>query len=190
MGRTPGTNGVQESGYEDLIRRLLEDRWPTTRVSDYIARHYHVELTPDQVRHYRDRIMDKTKIRPPNYIETRLEKIVTEVDIMEERAKLIKYQIDRLNRDGIIEQNMQKNLGGQAREIDLLNKLLNDHKNDLQMFGRLPPSPPSPDAPRTSNTNITHVSGLRLGDGEELKDSKDVRSALRTLGENWQATGQ
>ena len=43
--------------------------------------------------------------------------------------------------------------------------------------------------PIINQTNVTTVMGLRIGDSEELKDTKDVRGALAIIGDNWTATG-
>lgn len=187
MSRPPGNNGVQTSGYEELIRTLLEDRWPPNRVVDYLKRRYQVELTQDQVRHYRDRVMDKTKIRPPSYIEEKIKALVSEVDIAEERAKLIKYQLARIERDGKHEETLGKNFPNQLKEIELLNRMLSDHKADLQTFGVIPRDPPSTEI----NVNASaQVSGMRVGDSEQLKDDEEVRNALRVVGAKWKPTGQ
>ena len=48
---------------------------------------------------------------------------------------------------------------------------------------------PTIDAAIINQTNVTAVMGLRIGDSEELKDTKDVRGALAIIGDNWTATG-
>src|SRR5690606_14500629 len=63
------------------------------------------------------------------------------VDVIGERAALIRLQQARIRVDWNHEQQMGKLFSSLGREIALLSGLLTDHKADLQDVGLLPKSP-------------------------------------------------
>lgn len=153
MSRPKGTSRVAELGLVEEVEELLQDRWTPQRVAEYLNRKYNLTppLTKDHIRSYRDQIMDKTKIRPPKWIEERLEERTSLIDILVERARLIRLQWQRIQKLVEMEDAMPVTLPLTHKEFQLLNELIESIKRDYQDYGIFPKAPEKIEGEITEN---------------------------------------
>lgn len=113
---------------------MLKQGWSSKALEAYARERYGEDIPSSTFRTYRGRLKIEEK---PSVFKVDVD-IDATVDVIRARAELIALQTKRIGIDVEHEGNMSKLFGTTRGEIDLLNRLLNDHKADLQDIGALP----------------------------------------------------
>lgn len=113
--------------------RLLKAGWSSLSIERYAAFRWGEDIPASTLRSYKRR--HRIKAVPSTWGDAEQDDAI---DVVGKRAELIRLQEQRVNIDFKHEEAMGKLFGSNAREIELLSKLLSDHKADLQDLGVLP----------------------------------------------------
>lgn len=142
------------SPHRDEYVRLMENGWSSLAIERYAWHRYGEDVPASTVRSYKARhsIVAKQVFEDVPVDDA--------LDVVSGRAELIRLQQSRIRMDVKLEQGMNKLFSTTRAEIELLARLLTEHKVDLQDLGLLPkagltvgvqtqdPGPSRADAPR------------------------------------------
>jgi hypothetical protein len=130
-------NVIGSSPHRDEYVRLLKAGWSSLALERYAAFRYGEDIPAQTFRGYRARLKKQgEQVEPYKKVE-----VDQTIDVIGERANLIRLQRERIKIDWEHEQSMKKLFSSLSREITVLNSLLDSHKADLQDVGVLPKSP-------------------------------------------------
>lgn len=133
-GRSRGRrNVIGRSPHRDEYVRLLEAGWSSLALERYAAFRYGEEIPASTIRTFKQRKKIVVKVSPFKSIDA--DQVV---DVIGDRAELIRLQQARIAIDVEHEQQMKKLFSTTRGEIATLNALLDAHKADLQDIGVLP----------------------------------------------------
>lgn len=142
MARLPEQNQIDRSEHREEIRELLRQGWSSQSCHDYLKRRYNIDIPPRVLRFYRQKKIKPEEMIPSPILDAMMDKIFKEaelrIDILKERATLIRLQAQRVAKNMAVEDTLPITSERQQKEIELLSKLLDDHKKDLQALGLFP----------------------------------------------------
>ena len=129
------TNAIGRSPNRDEYARLMQAGWSSVAIEHYAMHRYGEVIAASSVRAYRRRhnwevqtcTMDAAGLDPDVLL-----------DLLHERALLIRMQKARVEIDVEHERTMSKLFGSTRAEIQLLSQLLDSSKRDLQDLGLFP----------------------------------------------------
>jgi len=161
---------VASSPHRDEYVRLLEAGWSSLALERYALHRYREDIPASTFRAYKAK---KKIVVKGSGLGADPEQMV---DILAQRADLIRMQRERIDIDLTHERNMGKLFSTTRSEIQLLDTLLNSHKADLQDVGVMPregesltinvPQPSAEAAPRAKS--LGEAFGVEPGQESEL----------------------
>lgn len=154
-------NVVGGSPHREEYERLLRAGWSSLALERYALHRYGEDIPASTFRTYKKR---KGIEAPQSFGLDEVEA----VDVLSSRAELIRLQKERIGIDVEHERSMGKLFGSTAREIEVLGRLLTEHKVDLQDVGLLP---------RAGEEITVHRTGPQESD-EVLPKSRSLSEAL------------
>ena len=129
-------NVVASSPHREDYDRLMRAGWSSLALERYAAYRYGEDIPASTFRAYKSRKKVSAQVSPPKKWEG-VEGDVA-VDVLETRAQLIDLQRQRIAIDWEHEKSMKKLFGSTRGEIEVLSRLLSEHKADLQDVGIMP----------------------------------------------------
>lgn len=192
----PRRSEVDKTNHREEIEHLLIDQqWSSRTVEQYLILKYNVRIAESSLRTWRDRRVKRREAlgtlpaswnRPdpadqsPRAIVTRIFGPIDRIpDVMAERLRLIELQKRRIQMDAEHEIGMGKQFVSNGKEIDLLNRLLNDLKVDMQEFGMLPA--PANASPAVQANFFTQQNGSPAGERSEEEQRVIDGTVVRDL---------
>jgi hypothetical protein len=201
-------NVIGNSPHRDDYIRLMKDGWSSVALERYALWRYQEQIPASTFRTYRSsknrdwNVSTSTFNASRQNAEHALDPDVL-LDLLHERAELIRLQKARIAIDHEHEVAMRKLFGSTAREIEVLDKLLQASKGDLQDLGLFPKAGEtvqinarvgalSPDVDDPQNrSRPTLASVLAMADpAHALQVARALHEALPTNGQvNGQVNG-
>lgn len=207
---------------EEIFHLLMEQRWGADSVARYLELKYGEEIPPGSLRTWRKRRREELLAEgtlpeawadDPEPGDQTAQALVRRAmsgdggipDVLQRRFALIRLQEARIKLDADHEFSMGKQFVSQGKEIDLLNRLYNDVKRDMQDLGFWPKDVPS--APSTvvnayggaavaasqarseSKSEVSASSLEELLDGVDVEAMREVGAVMRELGATGGSTG-
>jgi hypothetical protein len=139
---------------DEIFHLLMEQRWGADSVAKYLELKHGEEISPGTLRTWRIRqkeLLVEAGTLPecwddPEESDRTAKAEVKRLtsgdhglpDVLSRRFALIRLQEARIRLDAEHEFSMQKQFVSQGKEIDLLNRLYNDAKRDMQELGLWP----------------------------------------------------
>lgn len=158
----PRQSLVDKTGHRDEIEHLLIDqKWSSRAVQQYASLRWGVEIPDSSLRTWRQRRVEQRRrlnTLPeswsglPDASDTSPKAIIARLlatgdelpDIMQKRLALIRLQEARIRLDTEHELAMGKQFTTNGKEIDLLNRMYNDLRSDMQDLGLWPKTEAAP----------------------------------------------
>lgn len=135
-GRHRAKNIIAKSPHKDVYRKLLENGWSSLALERFALITYGEDIPSRTFRTYR-KSMNLTVTKRVAAPEEDLDPEAL-VDVLAERSELIRLQKARLAIDVGHEVKMGKLFSTTRGEIDMLNRMLDSYKGDLQDLGAFP----------------------------------------------------
>jgi hypothetical protein len=131
--RTRRKNIIGRSPHQDEYERLILGGWSSLALERYAKFRYGEDIPAKTFRDYRARKKMQVRLQA----EARIDPEAL-VDVVAERAQLIAMQKERIAIDLRHERTMNKLFSTTRNEMELLGKLLDQYKGDLQDLGAFP----------------------------------------------------
>jgi hypothetical protein len=124
---------IGNSPHVDEYVRLLQNGWSSLALERYAMFRYGEDIPAKTFRDYRARKRIQAKAQADATIDPE-----ALIDIVAERAELIRLQKKRVAADTALETKMGKLFRTTIKEIEHLSRLLDQYKEDLQDLGAFP----------------------------------------------------
>ncbi len=131
--RSRRKNVIGNSPHADEYTRLLQAGWSSLALERYAKFRYAEDIPAKTFRDYRQRKQIQAKLQTEATIDPD-----ALIDIVAERAELIRIQKARIAVDVELEAEMNKLFSTTGKEIERLSELLDQYKGDLQDLGAFP----------------------------------------------------
>lgn len=176
---------IENSSHREEYDRLLKAGWSSVSLERYAQFRYGEDVPSSTIRTYRQRQPWAAEVKVERFGE--ILDPERAVDVLGERAALIKLQVDRIAIDHKHEKEMGKLFGSTRGEIATLSSLLDAHKADLQDLGLMGKAGET----LTVNTGAEQADAPRSPSLSEALgvDPKDEAGMARVLHMRLKATG-
>lgn len=180
----PALSKIDKTGHREEIEHLLIDlRWGSKVVSQYMEMKYGVSIDDSSLRKWRikrveflqrqGKLQDWNPPKPhenesPDVLLARLMHPSDDIpDVLQKRIALARVQEERIKQDVKHEMAMGKLFNSTAKEVELHNRLLNDIKKDMQDLGLWPTREAAP------SVQINNAVGAIAAAAQQKQSSPD-----------------
>lgn len=180
---------------DEIFHLLMEQRWGADSVAKYLELKHGEVIPPGSLRTWRIRQKEALSaagtlpavwLEDPEESDQRAGAKVARLlsgdhgvpDVLSRRFALIRLQEARIRLDAEHELSMGKQFVSQGKEIDLLNRLYNDVKRDMQELGLWP----SPAAAAGTQVNVNAYGGVAQAvAGSSAEAKSEVSTPIEEL---------
>lgn len=189
----PAKSAIDKTGHREEIEHLLiELRWGSKVVSQYLEMKYGVTLSDSAIRRWRinrvAQLQRAGKLKDwdppksgandsPDVLIARLMHPSDEIpDVLQKRIALAKVQEERIRADVKHEMAMGKLFNSTAKEVEMLNKLYTEIKKDMQDLGLWPSREAAPSVQINNSVGAVAAAAAQQasGNGEGVKELPGV----------------
>jgi hypothetical protein len=184
----PAKSTIDKTGHREEIEHLLIDlRWGSRVVSQYMEMKYGVSLDDSTIRRWRAKRVEQLKRigklkdwdppkrgenDSPDALIARLMHPSDDVpDVLQKRVALAKLQEERIRADVKHEMAMGKLFNSTAKEVEMLNKLYTEIKKDMQDLGLWPSREAAPSVQINNSVGAVAAAAQAAGgNGGKVED--------------------